>query len=1267
MTSVTTHHQFINETLPAWYVNATEHTRQLLNSDMVLGHQLREQLGKALAPVKPLDAFARPLLIEALEEEFGPGLDIDKTYFFKHIYKPGKFGELELAAPEVCLQTLLHVALQNFHQEEVDEPHRAGKVQIVEIKQVVDTRYGTYDQYPPHPMNVDPARFMSLCRKLDLGGKYQAHLDSVFGPDADNSSEGTGFTAEQIADLFGRKEHNALKVQAHIAYMRNDIPEAFYQQMLGLPERSRSGTLNYFCLKICGFSVRDILIFQIRGERTCVVYVPGEPNTSMKAFSSFDELKRLLSQRFTPAYCKAFMNRFIAQRSKAGFFNKVAERIAPAHVQFDPDDSTIIPRLIYVREVDLDFDLDIELDEIPYDLFTHFHFQKMLRIKDDARVLAVPTDDENEESRRARLAGYVAMGMNVANFAALFVPLLGEAMMVVAGAQLLTETFQGVGAWSHADMHEALEHLGSVAQNLAFMAAFGALVKAGTAPEIPAVKGSSFVGKMVPIKLPNGETRLWSPDLTPFAHDIVPPQGAQLSGEGVFTHEDKHYLPLDGRFYPINYDPALNKWRIEPPRGESFSPMLEHNGVGGWRHEGENPVSWDTRTSFKRLGPEAATLPDSLIDTVMEVTATDNLGLLELHLNNQPPPPGLADAILRFKVDQEVCAFYRQINDVAALASANPQLQMELLVAMPRWPVGRPIEVLDAQGLKIAEYGSSVQLPNHPNLTRQIRPFQVTQAQIAEGKLLPAMIDGLGEGGQNRVFGRSATRTSENLALEMARFAEGRSSWMFDRLYQARDANSDPLINLLKRDFPSLPTAAARELIAQATAEQGASMTAFHRIPLEIAGRARGYVQEIRLNRALEGFCLASKADNPDTLKVALHLLERLPGWPGDIRIEVRDGAADGPLLESLAQESATQRRILVKRGLDYRAVDASGGEISPGVRTHNNFFSAVLQALPEAARQALGFPDLLLDAERLRLRIITCALRERETVSRILGQWKLSTGFRAPFRLADGRIGYVLSGRGSSVSEGTDDLALLSIMQTLYPESPDIHRFVDGLLWRTGQSAGEIRASVLETQRSFEVLRTALEGWVEPPQGSTSQAALARRAVAESISRTWRGMQLHSPLGHSALTLESIDFSLLSDLPDLPEHYAAVDRIFLSNITADVEQLDGFLARFPGLVRLELMSSELSRLPDVLSRLPVLSELSLESMGMTVDQGLMNQLMELRHLSMLDLSGNRFGELTETTRLTAVRLYLRSMQLTRWPEWVDDWVYGCWMSAITR
>jgi len=1150
MTSIIAHpHQgLISETLPAWYVEAAAPSRQTLNRDMVIGQQLREEWGLTLARIQALDEFARPLLKQALDDEFGPGLDVDNAYVFKDIYQRGAFGQPQLAPPEVCLQTLLHAALQNFHQEEVDAPHKSGRMRIVEVRPVTDQRYGSYDEYPRHPMNIDPARFMRVCRQLDLGRQYQRHLDRVLGPSTGDSERSDMQSSAQITDLCGRKALNALKVQAHIAYLRKDISETFYKHLLALPERARSGTLDYGCLTICGFSVRDILIFTIKGAKTCVIYIPDGLGQSLKEFSSFDELKRLLNRRFTPTYCKRFMNRFIAQRSKAAFYSKVADRVAPGRLRFDPDDNALIPRLMHVREVDSDFDLDIALDEMPYDLFSHFYFQNMLRIKDDARVLAVPTGDEDEASRRARLSGYLSVGLNVVNLAALFVPLLGEAMMVVAGAQLLTETFQGIDAWHHSDMEEALEHLGSVAENLAFMAAFGALVKAGQAPEMPLLKPSSFIEKMVPTRLPGGEIRLAPPELTPFGH--------------------------------------------------------------------------------------ATRLTDA-------------------------PLPGAADIIQRAALDKDVLTFHRRINDVGAYASADAQLQLELLVALPGWPVGRPIHVLDSQGLKIAEYGASTLPLAHPNRVPSLEPLQLTQGQIADGQLLQAIIEGLGEGGQNRLFGRSLPRTPENLAAKIARFAEGRSAWLFDLLYQRLDVSSDPLVSLIKRDFPSLPSTTAGELLSQATAEQIASMRAGQRLPLEIAGRARGYIQETRLDRALEGFCLTSRADNPDTLKVALALLGDLPGWPSDLRVEVHDAALGGPVLASLGNPQAPQRGILIKRGLAFQAVDSEGIELSPGSAGQDNFFAAALQALPEASRHAIGFPDAIGNAPALRSRIIGAAFEDRPRISKILEQWALKPGARWPKRLADGRIGYEMSGRGRLPADlqavERYDLAVRELEATLrilYPEIADMERYVSGRLVDNGYDVQALMRATLEDQQAFDVLRSTLEGWVEA--GGAAQAA-ARRSIAQAVGNAWRSSHMGSLFNVRGLVLESVDLALLEDLPDLPGHYEAISRITLDNITATDQQMSRFLQRFSRVTRLDILGPGLSHVPQGLSALPRLSELSFEDTGLIIDQAAMDVFMSLPELSMLDISGNTLGELTHTAGLHARRLYMANMQLTQWPVWTDD------------
>lgn len=990
--------------------------------------------------------------------------------------------------------------------------------------------------------------------------------------------------------------------------------------------------------------MRDVLVFQAKGHASCVVYMPGEPESPVQEYDSLAQFRQRLRSKLREARYQQYFAGFIAQRSKAGFFGKLRECLTPMRLRPIPGDTNLIPRQWRVPEADKNADLKILTREIPYPLLEFFYFQRMLRIRDDARALAVPTGDEDEASRRARLAGYLEMGMSVANLAALFVPVLGEMMMVVAGGQLLGETFQGVEAWAQGDMDQVLEHLGSVAENLAMLAVFAAAGKVALPAEVPSIKASSFVGDMIPVKLADGQTRLWRPDLSPFATDLVLPEGMQPTTEGIFTHEGANYIALQGNFYPIELDTTLNKWRIKMPRGSRFAPQLEHNGAGAWRHEGESPLGWDVKTSFRRLGYSVASLSEQAAEEVLAVTNTDDALLATLHLDNQPPPPALTDTVERFGIDRQVMRFKEQITDGAHFEAADADLQLELLPSIPGWPKERVVRVASGKTERIARHDRSI---------------VVTPEQIADGKLLTVVLDALSDSEKNGIFGADKSATPMSLGFEIGRVAEDRLPFLFEYLNQPREASDDPLVQLIKRDFPGIPIAAAHELLLEADAEQLATMRSTRVLPLSIAGRARGYVQEARLNQALEGFFMASRADNPDTRKLALHLLQELPGWPRDLCVEIHDGAFGGPLLDALGEHATAQRRILVKRGNTFQAFDVQGHELQPEPFENDNFFSAIMYALPEAARAAIGFPDELLDVAPLRRRIISEATGQRERAANILGQREIKPGFRGPERLADGRLGYALSGRGAplpdNVPAGFDEL--YAAMSILYPDATDLRTHVLSV-FRRGMSFEELRSRTQTRLQSWEMLRSALEGWVNPTEAGRSisnEQFIVRRSVAHAISRAWRYSEPLAPMQSANLLLEGLDLTGFSDLPQLPYQYADISYLTLSRVTGASEDINRLLRSFPNVRRLEILAGGLTALPDGLVSMRRLEHLSLEGMGLNIDQQTMNLLMQIPKLEELDLSGNVIGEFTDVTRLRLLQLWINNTGLTEWPAWTDN------------
>jgi hypothetical protein len=1239
------HETFVKDTLPSWYVYTTDELRQRLHRDMLRSHHIRARLDQALSGMQTLTAFARPLLSDALEQAFGPGLDVDRDHFF-HVRFAG--GGLPLPGKLVdrssSVQSLLEAALQNFHEEEVDSA-TADSVIFFGKPDLANFAAGT--SYP-HPLNITPAKFIALCRSLDLGGKYQAHLNDVLEPAAAGLLP-DALNKEDIKDLLSHQARNALYVEAHLAQMQGGavLSSGAYQSILAATGHwadtwlAEPVTIQH--LTLLGFAVRDVLVFQAQGHDSCVVYMPGEPESPVQEYASLEQFRQRLRSKLREARYQQYFAGFVAQRSKASFLGKLRECLTPMRLRPIPGDTNLIPKQWKVPEADEQADLKIVVQEMPYSLLEFLYFQRMLRIKDDARALAVPTGDEDEASRRARLAGYLELGMSVANLAALFVPVLGEMMMVVAGGQLLGETFQGVEAWAHGDMDQVLEHLGSVAENLAMLAVFAAAGKAALPAEVPPIKASSFVGDMIPVKLADGQTRLWRPDLSPFATDLVLPEGMQPTTEGIFTHEGANYIALQGNFYPIELDTTLNKWRIKMPRGSRFAPQLEHNGAGAWRHEGESPLGWDVKTSFRRLGYSVASLSEQAAEEVLAVTNTDDALLATLHLDNQPPPPALTDTVERFGIDKQVMRFREQITDGAQFESADADLQLELLPSIPGWPQERVVRVADE-----AE-----------RVARHDRSIVVTPTQIADGKLLTVVLDALSESEKNGIFGADKSATPMDLGYEIGRVAEDRLPLLFEYLNQPREASDDSLVQLIKRDFPGIPVAAVHELLLEADTEELATMRSTQTIPLSIAGRARGYLQEARLNQALEGFFMASRADNPDTGKLALHLLQELPGWPQDLRIEIRDGAFGGPLLDSLGEHTTTQRSVLVKRGNTFQAFDIQGHELQPDPFENDNFFSAILHALPEAARDAIGFPDVLLDVAPLRRRIISEAIGQRERAAKIIGQREIKPGFRGPVRLADGRLGYTLSGGGAplpdSVPAGFDEL--YASMSILYPDAPDLRTHVLSV-FRRGLSFEELRSRTQTRLQSWEMLRSALEGWVNPTEAGRSisnEQFTVRRSVAHAISRAWRYSELLAPMQSANLLLEGLDLAGFSDLPQLPYHYADISYLTLSRVTGETEDINRLLRSFRNVRRLEILAGGLTALPDGLVSMRRLEHLSLEGMGLNIDQQAMNLLMDIPKLEELDLSGNVIGEFTDVSRLGLLQLCINNTGLTEWPAWTDN------------
>lgn len=97
----------------------------------------------------------------------------------------------------------------------------------------------------------------------------------------------------------------------------------------------------------------------------------------------------------------------------------------------------------------------MELDgrNLPVDgeVFSHAQAQVQARIYDDARFIAVPTDEEDRLSRHKRLQDMQSAGLELLGLAAFVAPVLGELLLAVSAVQLLDEVYEGYQDWRLGD------------------------------------------------------------------------------------------------------------------------------------------------------------------------------------------------------------------------------------------------------------------------------------------------------------------------------------------------------------------------------------------------------------------------------------------------------------------------------------------------------------------------------------------------------------------------------------------------------------------------------------------------------------------------------------------------------------------------------------------------------------------------------------------------------------------------------------------------
>lgn len=609
---------FIDRQLPDWLTRANTDHLLALRRAMRRQQRVGDEMAALLQAVPDLLEFAMASLGPALQAQAMGSVDVRtcRVLIEQDITLPT--AAPRLPAPRYThhsTQNLLAAALHNYHEEETS-PSMFRRARLV------DAGGQTL------PLAFEP--FCRLCRRVDVGGQYQARLKAVLRP-ADSPGQPLGYAAQQVTVLFQDQARVALEVAVRIATLQGELDEDHYYQLLPLFAPAPlvpavPGLLTACQVYLLGKRLNGVVALELRAEgqealQGVICWIPGDSYTPVAWYASWAALFEVLGGRVSGGAYRAFISRLVSERDRPAFVATLARR-----ARSTPRGSVV--------------ELDGRYFALDTPLFAHLATVRMDTLLDDARVLAVPTGDEDAASRRERLQGYLEAGLDLLSLAGLFVPVLGEALLAVAAVQIAEQVYEGYQDWRLGDREAALDHLFNVAQTVVVGAATGA---AG-AGALRVVQRSAFVDSLAPLRRDSGAMRLCAADLGAYrVSDSELAVGQQVRAPGGWrlrTHEAAYQALEDG---------TQGGWTLRhPTRAPRHAARVEHNGSGGWRHEFEEPQHWPgLPLLMRRLASRLAAIDDSTALALSETTGFDHARLRRLHVESAAVPARLVDALER--------------------------------------------------------------------------------------------------------------------------------------------------------------------------------------------------------------------------------------------------------------------------------------------------------------------------------------------------------------------------------------------------------------------------------------------------------------------------------------------------------------------------------------------------------------------------------------------------------------------------------------------
>ncbi|WP_426119389.1 NEL-type E3 ubiquitin ligase domain-containing protein [Pseudomonas sp. DSP3-2-2] len=1307
--------EILKQRLPQWFTRYRPETATLqmeLYKSQLKSLAAQTEFAALIKSLKSVHEFARPLLNQKMLEQFKVRADCTQITLEEVI---------SIAPLDVTRTSILSASLFNFDVDKVLNEGSVLRYTPPEAPPAVarfdngvrDDICGAQISCSSGLVNVDPNAFARMCRSLDLGGQYQTHLDSVFKLTA---------IAGQIAEAFTLKERTRFEVLSHIARMKDDVSQEAYEVLLKVARNDdrpvwRGGPVFFNTFEILdqhltggfmGGVFQGVVMIESHAQVVwpasgpgaapslellrfgepghdfpVVVYMPGDPAHPLKEYPTAWHFFVELLGRFTEPSLRNYFARFIRLQYRSLFLDK----ISAAAGSRDPLQD-IWPR--WMRQQGQPF-------QLLYD-------QAVSNIYADAEVLAVPVSEKTNVSTTGAWQIFKSVAHVGFDLADVFLP-------ASEVRNLVEDAFIGVENWSdgetgkalgqlytigkdivlaavpkvareverlekiYEDGKQALEYLQDLlepsANNSDSSAAGQSRVDQDEIVELErnevqlvpnSAKPSAFIESLVQVKSGPGSTRLWKPSLDSFERHGLP-KGTFLNSRSLFTASSKTWLVMGDHCYEVGFDSALSKWRIlNPDSAQPYSPVLETNDVGAWRFEGESPMGWDVYTAFRRLHGDLVLLADDTIRQILRVTEADEALLRQIHVDKLVPPALLIDCAQRFLLDHQVTEFIALMMEISTFDRNREgddffvrriEPYLDFLVKLPGWPDDRVLRRLDGQGTIL-----SIHAPTN----NTARTIDVTYIPGKMTAFLDALVIGLSpeEVELLLVDYQGAQTRSQYLAMRIAFEAEGRRALLLESCHAAGNRSTDPLVRLVKRDFPSLPDCVAREIVSCADRTESRRMVTTGRIPLRIGELAREYLQHLRLNRALECFYL--HIESADSATVALGLINSVPDWPQDAVFEVRNNTFDGERLFRSGGSDATQGDpplVFVKSGADYEMFNDRGQRVHLDSK---GLHDTLARALSDQA-------SLTRDVSKLELALGDIATTQRSRVKRLLGMRQIKPGIKWPSRLADGRVGYPLSGRLRGLFDkfrsNAQAFSPQMAVKNLYPQfTPrEVRKFLEKLSMTFTGTAHEkqnhVRARLNELAEQYTRLESALDSWLTEVKlaqpGQLPGATIDGREVARRlILSCWRRepASVINPAAQDWAHKLDLSGLAIGSLPVIEANFNHVHALTLENMALTADSVEVFLRRFPEARWLSLRGNLLDAVPATLARLSTLKRLVLSNNPISIDGEGMQYLQRLSALETLVLEGQ------------SINIPV-AIDVSRWPALVELKLRNCGLAIM--